>query len=195
MPSTRTRPPARLALGAYLWLVRQGDVSPEAVYAAVDASREHLEPWMPWASGYRPAHARGFVMHAREAWQADGEYDYAIVARDGSVAGACGLHRRIGEGGLEIGYWVRADLVRRGIASRAAAALTGVAFTLDGIEQVEIHHDEANVASGGVPWRLGFTEVGRAPRAAEAPGCVGIEVVWRITREELTEPESGPPWR
>jgi len=57
--------------------------------------------------------------------------------------------------GLEIGYWVHAAHTRRGHASAAAAALTTVAFTLPGIEIVEIHHDRANLASEGVPRKLG----------------------------------------
>lgn len=41
------------------------------------------------------------------------------------VVGGCGLHRRVGPGGLEIGYWVHAAWTRRGIA--AAAGFTRVA--------------------------------------------------------------------
>jgi ribosomal-protein-serine acetyltransferase len=49
---------------------------------------------------------------------------------------------------------------------------------------VEVVHDAANTASGRVPRRLGFTEVERRARGqgAVAPGEVGIEVVWRLTR-------------
>ena len=68
---------------------------------------------------------------------------------------------RIGPGGLEIGYWVHHAYTRRGLATAAAAALVEQAFRLPGVDRLEIVHDELNVASGGVPRKLGFTEVGR----------------------------------
>jgi ribosomal-protein-serine acetyltransferase len=71
--------------------------------------------------------------------------------------------RRIGPGGLEIGYWLHAASTGRGLATAAVAALVGQAFALPDIERVEIVHDQANIASGAIPRRLGFTEIQRAP--------------------------------
>ncbi|MFF1482503.1 GNAT family N-acetyltransferase [Streptomyces sp. NPDC058301] len=92
--------------------------------------------------------------------------------------------RRIGPGGLEIGYWIHPAWTGQGLATMAAAALLREAFRLPGVELVEIHQDEANKASGAVPRRLGFTEIGRQPRSEEptAPGEVGVEVIWRLLR-------------
>lgn len=178
-----TRPPEVIDLGDVA-LVRSGDVSPEAVYKAVDASREHLEPWMAWADGYDGASAREFAVIAEQGWEDDAEYVYALVDPDGQVVGAIGLHRRIGTSGLEIGYWVHADRQGRGLVTRAASALVDAAFAMEGIDHVEIHHDEANLRSAGVPRRLGFTKVARVRREPEAPGCVGVGLIWRLTREE-----------
>ena len=47
---------------------------------------------------------------------------------------------------------------------------------------VEIVHDELNVASGGVPRELGFTEVGRRPIEPPSPAGTGTGVVWRLVR-------------
>ena len=66
------------------------------------------------------------------------------------LAGGAGLMARIGPGGLEIGYWVHAGHVRRGLATAATSALIAEAFTLPGITRVEIRHDELNTASGGI---------------------------------------------
>lgn len=43
-------------------------------------------------------------------------------------------------------------------------------------------HDELNVASAGVPRKLGFTEIGR--RAIDPPSAAGtgVGVVWRLVR-------------
>jgi RimJ/RimL family protein N-acetyltransferase len=103
---------------------------------------------------------------------------------DGRVVGGSGFHPRIGPGGLEIGYWVHRDFVRRGIATTTSRALTDLAFTRDGIDRVEIHHDKANLASGGVPRTLGFTQVREEQREAKTPQQSGIAVIWRVTRDE-----------
>ena len=86
------------------------------------------------------------------------------------VIGGSGLHRRRGPHGLEIGYWVHIDHTRCGYASEVAAAMTTTAFTIDGIERVEIHHDKANVASAGVPRRLGFAPLPDDPQRDHRTG-------------------------
>jgi Acetyltransferase (GNAT) domain len=87
---------------------------------------------------------------------------YAITTAD-AVVGSCGLMRRIGPGGLEIGYWLHPAYTGRGLATTAVAALMGQAFTLEDIDRVEIVHDAANTASGGVPVGWG------SPRSSGAP--------------------------
>jgi RimJ/RimL family protein N-acetyltransferase len=153
-------------------------------YRVVTESLGHLVPWMPWAGdGYTPDASLEFVTRCEREWSERQAYNYAVSV-DGSTVGGCGLMRRIGPGGLEIGYWIHPSWTRRGLATMAAAALLREAFGLTGVELVEIHHDEANEASGGVPRRLGFTEVERRPaiEGPSAPGESGVEVVWRASR-------------
>jgi len=155
----------------------------ETVYRVVMESLEHLLPWMPWASGYSRDDAVQFTSQSEQDWESGVAYQYAITTDD-VIVGSCGLMRRIGPGGLEIGYWLHPAHTGRGLATAAAAALVGQAFALPDIERVEIVHDQANTASGGIPRRLRFTEIERRTRAQgpTAPGEAGIEVVWRLTR-------------
>ena len=126
---------------------------------AVDSSLEHLLPWMPWASHEPQTLAekvdllRGF----RGAFDRDEEYVYGVFARDESrlLAGS-GLHRRGGPSSLEVGYFVRADALRQGIATEVTAVLTRVAFELCGVERIDIQIDPENERSAGVPRKLGF---------------------------------------
>ena len=154
----------------------------DAVFAAVTESLDHLRPWMPWAAGYTRQAAAEFVAKSARSWADGSEYGYAIIA-DGVLAGGCGLMDRIGPGGLEIGYWVHRAWTRRGLATAASAALVQAAFGLPGVDRVEIVHDELNVASAGVPRKLGFTEVERRPLDQPAAAGTGVGVVWRLTRE------------
>ena len=159
--------------------LRAGDL--DAVFQAVTESLDHLRPWLPWTANYTRQSAAGFLARSERDWAAGTAYNYAIIA-GGALAGVCGLMTRIGPGGLEIGYWVHRDWTRRGLATAATAALVEQAFRLPGVDRVEIVHDELNLASGGVPRKLGFTQIGRRPLSDPAPGGTGVGVVWRLTR-------------
>lgn len=163
-----------------------------ALSAAVTASLEHLRPWMWWAAhepldlATRTAQLESF---GRD-WAAGGDAVYGMVEH-GVVVGGCGLHRRRGPGVLEIGYWVHADHVRRGLATEAARSLTDAAFSVPGIERVEIHHDRANTRSRAVPARLGFTWIGESLDGARAPAEEGVDCTWSVTAPEWTAVSAG----
>ena len=161
----------------------------EAFNAAVHESLDELRPWMPWAAAEpRPVAQRLELIRTWAAEHAGGGDESYGIFLDGTVAGACGLHRRIGEGGLEIGYWVRTADTGRGIATEAARQLCARAFDDPAVDHVEIHHDRANAASARIPAKLGFERVGENPEAPEAPGEEGVEVVWRLTRDAWRRP-------
>jgi RimJ/RimL family protein N-acetyltransferase len=104
--------------------------------------------------------------------------------RDGRLAGGCGLHRRGGPNTLEIGYWTHPAFLRLGVARTAARLLTELAFTVPGIERVEIHHDKANQASAGVPRSLGYRPIGEQPDTPPSQPSTASTATWRITRDE-----------
>ncbi len=163
-----------------------------ALVAAVAASREHLRPWMPWASGVQDTaeQRRGRIEEWNDGWRAGGDAIYGIFVA-GRVAGGCGLHRRLGPDGLEIGYWLHVDFTGRGVMTRAVMLLTDAAFTLPEVELVEIHHDAANEASGGVPRRLGYTLVEQVVREPQTAAELGVELRWRITRAQWAQRPAG----
>lgn len=166
---------------------RVGDLADSC--AAVYASLEHLRPWMPWAADFSRATQAEFLVGCERDWDAGVGFNYAILVK-GTIAGSAGLMARIGLGGLEIGYWVHQAYIRRGVATACSAALVDQAFALPGIELVQIVHDELNVASGGIPRKLGFTQLERRPLDHRPPAGTGIGVVWEMTRAQW----SGTQW-
>ena len=152
--------------------------------AAVEANLEHLRPWMPWISGepLSPGDRVALIDQWQVEWERGGDVVIGVFL-DGEVVGSSGLHRRRGPSTLEVGYWVHQDHTRKGIATELSAALTSVAFTVAGIDHVEIHHDKANIASAGVPRRLGFTFVEETQNSVTSPGEVGIDCRWMMDRE------------
>ena len=153
----------------------------DALFRAVTESLGHLRPWMPWAADYSRASAEEYLAGSVKGWDEGTEYNYAIMT-GGTLVGGIGLMTRFGPGGLEIGYWVHRAYTGRGLATAATAALIGQAFGLPGVDWLEIVHDELNVASGQIPRKLGFTEVGRRPLDPPTPEGTGIGIVWRLTR-------------
>jgi RimJ/RimL family protein N-acetyltransferase len=160
---------------------READVA--ALVVAVNESADHLRPWMPWAG--QPATVDSmttFIAGAVADFEAGRTFGYVLLDPDQErVVGAAGLHTRRGPGVLEIGYWVHRQWIRRGIASAAAGALTEAAFALDGTVRVEIRCDATNIASAGVPRRLGFELESVISRPPDAPGETGREMVWVAT--------------
>jgi ribosomal-protein-serine acetyltransferase len=155
----------------------------DAMAAAVAESIEHLRPWMPWIA-YEPMTRErrlALISDWAAAAQEGTAYNFGMFV-DGEPVGSSGIHRRVGQGGVEIGYWVHVAWTGQGIATRTAEALTEFAFELPGIDHVEIHHDRANLASRSVPEKLGYDLVAEEADEVEAPGECGMECVWRVTR-------------
>ncbi len=158
---------------------------------AVDASLDHLRPWMPWA-----AHEPQTLDQKIELLRAfRGEFDlgtnfvYGLFERDESrVLGGSGFHARGGEGSLEIGYWIRADSVGRGLATEVTAVLTRAGFEICGLERVDVQVEPDNEPSLRIPRKLGFVEEGRLRRRLE-PGSDGggrrDSILFTMLPEEL----------
>jgi RimJ/RimL family protein N-acetyltransferase len=189
--------PERIELES-LHLRRLVPADAPALALAAQESLEHLRPWMPWATPDGvTSEAQERRLSGRAAhWGSQSDYEYGIFLAGGALVGGCGLHRRIGPSALEIGYWVHAAHTRRGIATAAAGALTAAGFSLARVERMEIHCDEANVASAAVPPKLGYRLHGRVPHPPEAPGEVGTRLVWVQYRREFdTRPGADGPER
>ena len=142
---------------------------------------EHLRPWMPWMGEEPLALSERVALMSQwdEEWEAGGDAYLGVFRRE-RVAGSCGLHRRIGPGGLELGYWIAKDYLREGLATAVAEALTETALSQPGVDRVEIHHDRANQASAQIPRKLGYALIEERPSTPRAPAESGIEVIWRL---------------
>lgn len=158
--------------------------------AATDMSIEHLRPWMPWAA-HEPTTLEAKVALLRTFrgnFDLDRDYVYGIFDRDESaVLGGSGLHTRLGPGALEIGYWIRADAINQGLATEVAAALTRVAFEVNGVQRVEIHCVTANVRSAAVPRKLGFRHEATLPRRIAHGDERRDEMIWTLFAEQYPD--------
>jgi RimJ/RimL family protein N-acetyltransferase len=179
MTGMASRPPERIDVSGYLLRPPAvGDA--EALATVVLANLDHLSPWMPWATQEK-ATVREEVAYAermQQGWADGSEFAYLLTAPDGGIVGGFGLHRRIGPGGIEIGYWLAREATGQGLATAGARALTEAGLDLDDVERLEIHCDVTNLRSAAVPQRLGYRLTGTIDVAPEAPAETGRRAIW-----------------
>ena len=126
---------------------------------AIDTSRDHLRPWMPWvhAEPEQPAIKVERLRRFKTDFDLGADFVYGIFSRDEKrVIGGTGLHTRQGPKTREIGYWIRFDSINQGFATESTAALTRIAFEVNHVPRVEIRCNAENAASAAIPRKLSF---------------------------------------
>jgi RimJ/RimL family protein N-acetyltransferase len=158
--------------------------------AAINASLEHLRPWMPWAN-QEPETVEAKAQRLRRFradFDSDRDFVYGIFnAEETAVLGGAGLHTRAGIGAREIGYGIHADHIGHGYATEAAAALTRVACEVDRVRWVEIRCDPQNGRSAAIPNRLGYRCDATLRHRLLAPdGGPRDVMIWSLLQEEYS---------
>jgi RimJ/RimL family protein N-acetyltransferase len=173
------KPPERIELDGGILLRPWVPAGASALHVAVLDSFEILHRWMPWAAE-RPTigDQQAFVDSAISQWDTDEAYLYGIFDPDERLLGTAGLHTRIEPAVFDIGYWLHIDHTGKGLATRATAALTVAGLAVPGIERIEIHCDETNIASAAIPRRLGYRLDRIENKEREAPAESGRRMIW-----------------
>lgn len=168
--------------------------------AAVDANDGHLRPMIPFMKDEPRtlAQTAQWLRGHRAAFDSDSMYRFAVFdAEEKTLLGENMLIARVGPGGLEIGYWTDKNAIGRGIASEATCAMIRVAFEIEKVERVEIMCAPENVASAGIPGKLGFThEATLKRRARDTEGAALDLMVWSLFADDYpTSPAAKVPMR
>jgi len=154
---------------------------------SVTESLEHLLPWMPWAAAEpEPLQTKiERLRRFRANFDLGHDYIYGIFnPQEKRLLGGTGLHTRIGDNALEIGYWIHKDYIGRGYATETSAALAKVAFEVHHVERVEIHCAVENVRSAAVPRKLGFHHEATLKQRSFANGQKCDQMVWSLFADE-----------
>jgi ribosomal-protein-serine acetyltransferase len=156
-----------LTRDVHLRLLETGDA--EELQALIEANRDRLARWMPWAIDEDLEATRAFIALTRRQIADDNGFQTAIVDGD-RIAGMVGFHGvDWSHRSASIGYWIGAEHEGRGLMTRAVRALVDHAFGVWRLNRVEIHAAPENGRSQAVAERLGFTREGTL-RQAERVG-------------------------
>ena len=167
-------------------VLRQLAVSDAAeLHALIEANRQHLRPWMPWAD-QDAASTTAFLQAARDQASAGDGVQFAVVEH-GRIVGTAGFHRvDWRNAATSVGYWLAAEAQGRGLITRGVAAMLDHAFGPWELHRAEIRAAPRNARSRAVPVRLGFTEEGIARDAERHADRFGDLVVYSML---------APDWR
>ncbi len=144
--------------GVSLRLLEERDASELA--QVVDASREYLARWMPWAASHTEESSLEFIRATRRQIGENNGIQTAVTI-DGRIAGTVGFHHVSWEdGNTEIGYWLAEQYQGRGVITAAVRAYTDHALRAWGLQRVEIEAAVDNPRSRAVAERLGFQSEG-----------------------------------
>lgn len=153
-----------LAQGQWLRLLRESDA--RELYTVVDANRDHLAHWMPWAAAQTFDDTLAFIRRTRDQLANNAGFQTAII-EGRQIVGVVGFHSVAWEHrSTSIGYWLAEPSQGRGTITHAVRALVDHAFRTWQLHRVEIRAAVENARSRAIPERLGFTQEG-VLRAAE----------------------------
>lgn len=153
------------SLGDDVVLIPRTVAMAEAHLALVEANYERLRHWFPDAYQEPPTldESRASMERAGQGWLSGSVLPLflAVKAEDGwRLIGWVNLEIDGPARSAEVGYWIDAGFVGRGLVTRAVTAVLDHAFGPLGIDRVGLQTVIDNTRSRSVAQRLGFTQEG-----------------------------------
>ena len=126
---------------------------------AVDSSLKHLHKYMQWshADPEPIANKIKLIEGFRKDFLENKDFTYPVFRGEKLIA-STGLHTSFEDNALEIGYWVRADETKKGLATKFVSALIVASFEKIGVDRLEIHYEIDNTISAKIPKKLKFEQ-------------------------------------
>lgn len=124
-------------------------VDADALHAAVLRSKAELSRWMPWChANYSRADTETYLRGRAAEWANDTDYSFKIEAEaTGDLLGGVGLNFIVrAHHFANLGYWVRTDATRQGIASAAVRLVARFGF-----DELKFHRLEIVAAVDNLP--------------------------------------------
>lgn len=161
----------------------------QALFDAINNSRQHLGPWLNWvANTTRAEHSLEFIQQAQHQRHTLEALALGIFY-DNMVIGGVGMHDwRHDTGRAQVGYWITKEFEGRGIIARSLEGLIDYLFRVTGLNKIEIHYVPANIRSAHVAEKLGFRLEGIIRHSTMRNGMPEDTIVTGLLRNEWKTP-------
>jgi RimJ/RimL family protein N-acetyltransferase len=174
--------------GRRVLLRRLEDADAPAVFAATDAARPFLTPWVHWPQHHRTlAETRAEIRDDRLRWLRRERFTLGIFARtDGAFLGIIALNAEVTAiPSYNLSYWVAPEAEGHGYVSEAVRLIVSCAFDRLGSRRVGLYCDPRNTRSARVAERLAFVFEGRVRNDSLTPdGLVRDTLVYSMIPED-----------
>ncbi|HXQ89363.1 MAG TPA: GNAT family protein [Solirubrobacterales bacterium] len=162
------------------------------LYALIEANRQHLARWMPWAAGQDLAGTERFIAEGQE--QLAGENGFqAKIEPGGEIVGTVGFHKIDWTNrNTSLGYWLAEPAQGRGTMTTVVRAALDHAFYEWELHRVEIHCAPENRRSRAIPERLGFREEAHLRETELIAGRYLDSIVYGMLADEWAEASDAP---
>lgn len=157
----------------------------EAVFAAIDANREHLGRWLPWVPNVKTVDdERNALLDLRKRY-AERLGFTGIIRERTVVVGGIGTPAWDNLNHMaEIGYWLIESACGRGIMTRTVRRVCDELFSNWSINRIEIRAEPINAPSRAIPERLGFTQEGTLRQRAARGDNFADLVLYSMLKNE-----------
>lgn len=164
----------------------------EELHALIEAERQHLAPWMPWAAAQTLDDTVTFLDRVRRQAQANDGFQLAIT-RDDRIVGVVGFHGVDWDNrSTAIGYWLAAAEQGKGTMTEAVRTFVDHAFSTWRLNRIEVRVASDNQRSLAIPRRLGFNREGTL-RQAERIGDRHVDLeVYSLLAGDSASSMKGP---
>ena len=168
---------------------RYADEDAQALHAALELSRPHLQRWLPGFDHERTLdEVRESISRYQEQWTRRESFSMGLFLRGGGLLGDLRLRPTSWQiPAFDIAYWLRPDALGQGYASEAVRLLTSCAFERLHARRVAITCDPRNARSARVAERLGYPLEGRLRNSAIGPDGQPCDLLqFALTPEDYT---------
>ncbi len=168
----------RIEVGDGRWLRLLEESDAQELHSVIEANRDRLARWMPWAAGQTLDDTLTFIRGTYRQLANNDGFQNAVID-DGRIVGMVGFHGISWQHrSTSIGYWLAESAQGHGTMTHAVQALVDHALGTWRLHRVEIRAGVDNTRSRAIAERLGFTQEGVVREAERVGGRYIDQVVY-----------------
>lgn len=164
--------------------LRSKEDAPE-FFRLIQKNKQEFQKWFPWVDGTTSVgDTEIFISRCREAFHQKRSADFGILYQEHWI-GSMGFHTiQANHEWAEIGYWLDADFVGRGLMTQCVEAMIDYGFKEFNLHRIQICCNSLNIRSKAIPERLGFTLEGVVRECRKQSSGYSNGLIYGLLRNE-----------